>query len=119
MFDRARNILLYANFAYGLLVVGEAQAFAALELALKHRLAGNPVKGRETLRNLVDRARKVGILPPADVASGARMDPIEAIIHMRNALAHGTSEIHTPGMALDMLEACAREIDQLFPPPAP
>ena len=58
MFDRARNILLYANFAYGLLVVGEAQAFAALELALKHRLAGNPVKGRETLRNLVDRARK-------------------------------------------------------------
>lgn len=119
VFDRARNILLYAYFAYDLLVVGEAQAFAAFELALKHRLAGNPVKGKETLRNLVDRARKVGILPPAEVASGAWMDPIEAIIHMRNALAHGTSEIHSPGMALDMLEACAREIDQLFLPPTP
>ncbi|MDR7155811.1 hypothetical protein J2W40_002647 [Sphingobium xenophagum] len=119
VFDRARNTLLYAYFAYDLLVVGEAQAFAAFELALKYRLAGNSVKGKETLRNLVDRARKAGILPPADVASGAWMDPIEAIIHMRNVLAHGTSEIHSPGMALDMLEACARKIDQLFPPSTP
>jgi hypothetical protein len=66
-FDRARNILLYAYFAYDLLVVGETQAFSAFELALKHRLARNPVKGKETLRNLIDRARKVGILPPAQV----------------------------------------------------
>lgn len=116
VFDRARNVLLYAYFAYDLLVVGEAQAFAAFELALKHRLASNPMKGKETLRNLVDRARKAGILQPAEVASGPWMDPIEAIIHMRNALAHGTSDIHSPGMALDVLEACAREIDQLFPP---
>jgi hypothetical protein len=43
------------------------------------------------------------------------MDPIEAIIHLRNALAHGTSDIHSPGMAMDVLEACAREIDRLFP----
>lgn len=49
VFDRARKILLYAYFAYDLLVVREAQAFAAFELALKHRLAGNPVKGKETL----------------------------------------------------------------------
>lgn len=119
VFDRARNILLYAYFAYDLLVVGEAQAFAAFELALKHRLANNPVKGKETLRNLVDRAREAGILPLADVVSGAWMDSIEAIIHMRNALAHGTSDIHSPGMALDVLEACAREIDRLFLPSAP
>ena len=119
VFDRARNILLHAYFAYDVLVVGEAQAFAAFELALKHRLAGNLVKGKETLRNLVDRARKAGIFPSVEAAPSTWMDPIEAIIHMRNALAHGTSEIHSPGMALSVLEACAREIDQLFPPPAP
>jgi len=117
-FDRARNILLYAYFAYDLLVVGESQALAAFELALKHRLAGHPVKGKETLRNLVDRARKLGILPAAQPSGGMFMDPVEAMIHMRNALAHGSADIHSPGMAMDVLEACAREIDSLFPPAA-
>lgn len=117
-FDRARNILLYAYFAYDLLVVGENQALAAFELALKHRLAGYPVKGKETLRNLVDRARKHGILPAAQPSGGMFMDPVEAMIHMRNALAHGTADIHSPGMTMDVLEACAREIDSLFPPAA-
>ena len=115
-FDRARNILLYAYFAYDLLIVGEAQALASFELALKHRLARHPVKGKETLRNLVDRGRKHGVLPPVSVATGALMDPLEAMIHIRNALAHGTMDIHSPGMALDVLEACAREIDRLFLP---
>jgi hypothetical protein len=119
VFDRSRNILLYAYFAYELLVVGEAQAFAAFELALRHRLASHPVRGSQTLRNLVDRARKVGILPQVEIGHDGRMDPIEAIINMRNALAHGTSDIHSPGMALDVFEACAQQIDQLFPPSAP
>lgn len=113
-FDRGRNILLYAYFSYELLVVGEAQAFAAFEIALKHRLASHPVGGQQTLRNLVDRARRVGILPRAQVISGGSMDPIEAIIHMRNALAHGTADIHSPGMALDVFQACAQQIDRLF-----
>jgi hypothetical protein len=117
-FDRGRNILLYAYFAYDLLVVGESQALAAFELALKHRLAGYPVKGKETLRNLVDRARKHGVLPAAQPFGGMLMDPLEAMIHMRNALAHGTTDVHSPGMAMDVLEACAREIDGLFPLPA-
>lgn len=114
-FDRGRNILLYAYFAYDLLVVGESQALAAFEFALKHRLAGHPVKGMETLRNLVDRARKHGILSAPQPSGGMFMDPVEAMIHMRNALAHGTADIHSPGMAMDVLEACAREIDSLFP----
>ena len=115
-FDRTRNILLYTYFAYDLLVVGESQALAAFELALKHRLAPYPVRGKETLRNLVNRARKLAILPIARAPGGMFMDPIEAMIHMRNALAHGTVDVHTPGMAMDVLEACARAIDFLFPP---
>ena len=115
-FDRARNILLYAYFAYDLLVVGEAQALASFELALKHRLASHPVKGKETLRNLVDRGRKHGILPLVHIDPGALMDPLEAMVQIRNTLAHGTDDVHSPGMALDVLQACAREIDRLFPP---
>jgi len=63
-FDRARNILLYAWFDYDLLVVGESQAFAAFELALKHCMNGKGMPGKGTLRNLIDQARKRKILPP-------------------------------------------------------
>jgi hypothetical protein len=114
-FDRARNVLLYAWFAYDLLVVGEAQAFGALELALRMRLAAFPAGRPGTLRNLVDRARKHRVLPPKVTDSSGLLDPIEAIILMRNALAHGSSAIHTPGIAIEMLEVCAQEIDALFP----
>lgn len=113
-FDRARNVLLYSYFDYDLLVVGEAQAFAAVELALRQRLAGHPVKGKESLRNLIDRARKLGFLPPPQVSPGS-IDPLEAIVHLRNVHAHGTTDVHSPGMAMQVLEMCAREIDRLFP----
>ena len=116
-FDRARNVLLYAFFDYDLLVVGGAQAFSAFELALRQRLASYPVKRDGTLRNLVDRGRKHGVLPPLQASAGL-MDPLEAIVQLRNALAHGTPDVYSPGMAMDVLEICAREIDRLFPPPA-
>jgi hypothetical protein len=67
-FDRARNTLIYAFFDYDLFVVGEVQAFGAFELALKHRLNGHGGASRGTLRNLVDRARKAGVLPPVTLA---------------------------------------------------
>ena len=63
-FDRARNTIIYAFFDYDLFVVGEVQAFGAFELTLKHRLHGHGAAARGTLRNLVDRARKGGVLPP-------------------------------------------------------
>lgn len=115
-FDRARNVILYAWFDYDLLVVGEAQSFAAFELALRQSLAAFPAARPGTLRNLVDRARKHGVLPAAMVRPDGLFDPIEAIIHLRNALAHGTTDIHTPAIALDLLEACAEQIDRLYPP---
>ena len=42
-------------------------------------------------------------------------DQVEVIILLRNALAHGNSEIHPPGMALRTLELCAWGIDTVFP----
>ncbi|WP_423753511.1 hypothetical protein [Agrobacterium tumefaciens] len=43
-------------------MVGEVQAFGAFELALRHRLNGHGGAAHGALRNLVDRARKAGIL---------------------------------------------------------
>ncbi|WP_027054702.1 hypothetical protein [Mesorhizobium erdmanii] len=113
-FDRARNILLYAWFDYDLLVVGESQAFGAFEFALKHQLnaVGRPDRGG--LGQLIDQARKHGILPTATTVAAGQMDPIDALRHMRNSLAHGTSDIHTPAMALDVAIFCASAIDFVF-----
>ncbi len=113
-FDGARNILLYAWFDYDLWVVGESQAFAAFELALKHRLIQQSVTVKGSLRNHIDTARKHGILPTEQKALDSYLDPIEALLFMRNALAHGTTDIHSPGMALSVVEACAHAIDHLF-----
>jgi len=114
-FDRARNIIIYAFFDYDLFVVGEVQAFGAFELALKHRLNGHGGAARGTLRNLVDRARKACILPALVPGPTVVSDPIEALIALRNGLSHGTSDIHSPGMALEVVAACASWIDHVFP----
>jgi hypothetical protein len=114
-FDRARNTVIYAFFDYDLFVVGEVQAFGAFELALKHRLNGHGGAARGTLRNLVDRARKAGILPAFVPGPTVVSDPIEAVIALRNGLSHGTSDIHSPGMALEVVAACASWIDHIFP----
>lgn len=115
-YDRARNTIIYAFFDYDLFVVGEVQAFGAFELALKHRLNGHGGAARGTLRNLVDRARKAGVLPPLTTGANTLSDPIEALIALRNGLSHGTSDIHSPPMALEVVEACASWIDHVFPP---
>ena len=114
-FDRARNTLIYSFFDYDLFVVGEVQTFGAFELALKHRVNGHRGTSRGTLRNLVDQARKHGFLPTLISGANALSDPIEALIALRNGLSHGTSEIHSPGMALDVVEACAFWITHLYP----
>lgn len=114
-FDRARNTMIYAFFDYDLFVVGEVQALGAFELALKHRLNGHGAAAGGTLRNLVDRARKSGVLPAHRPGSTMVSDPIEALIALRNGLSHGTAEIHAPGMALKVVGACASWIDHLFP----
>lgn len=113
-FDRARSAIIYAFFDYELLVVGEVLALGAFELALKHRLIGHGGATRGTLRNLVDKARKIGILPASVPNPTELPDPIEALIALRNGLAHGTSDIHEPAMALGVITACASWIDHIF-----
>jgi hypothetical protein len=37
------------------------------------------------------------------------------MIALHNSLAHGPSDIHSPGMATQVLEVCAWGIDTVFP----
>lgn len=109
-FDRARNLFLYAYFDYDLLVNAEIQALGTVELALRLRLAG---KSSDTLHNLVERARKHAIFPP-----WSRPQPIDraqSLVAMRNGLSHGTTDIHSPGIAMIVVEVCAWAIDCAFP----
>lgn len=114
-YDRARNTMLYAFFDYDLLVVGEMQAYGAFELALKYRIIGHGGEARATLRKLVDQARKAGIFPKLAPVAGPFDDRVEAMILLRNSLAHGNAQIHSPGLALQVLESCAWGIDTVLP----
>ena len=112
-FDRARNTLIYAFFDYPLWVVGEEQACGAFELALKYRLNGHGGAAWGNLRTRVKRAREAGILPPTVTGTEVLLDPIDAIVDVRNGLSHGTAEVHSPAMGLQILEACARWINHV------
>ena len=114
-FDRVRSMLLYAYFDYDLLVPAEIQAFGAVEPALKHRLNGHGQPSKETLRNVVDRAPKAGILSPLSSKDRPLSDPIEAMIALRNGLSHGTADLHLPAMAVNVIEACAGVIGTIYP----
>jgi hypothetical protein len=74
------------------------------------RLAG---QSSDTLHNLIERARKHGIFPKWSRAQ--RIDRAQSLVAMRNGLSHGTTDIHTPGMAMIVLEGCAWTIDCAFP----
>ena len=112
LFDRARNVFLYAWYCYELLVVSEMQAFGALELALKLRLLG-PSEVISGLGSLLQQARQDRLLP----SKVDRVDELDALLAMRNALAHGAMEFHTPDMSLATLSQCADVVNRLYARP--
>ena len=109
LFDRARNVFLYAWYCYDLLVVSEMQAFGALELALKLRLLG-PSEVISGLGSLLQKARQDGLLP----SKVGGFDELDALLAMRNTLAHGVLEVHTPEMSLATLSRCADVINRIY-----
>lgn len=112
-FDRARNTLIYAFFDYHLWIVGEEQACGAFELALEFRLDGHGGAAWGNLRTRVNRAREEGILPPPVSGAGILLDPIDALVAVRNGLSHGTAENHSPAMGFEVLGACAHWINYI------
>lgn len=114
--DRAKNLLLYAFFAYDLLIVGTIQALTTFELALKLRIEFEGLKPNKSLGPLIEQARKAGILPPRLPTQAGVLDPFDTLRHLRNDLAHGTSDIHSPVMALEFAAMAGRAISEVFPP---
>ena len=113
-FDRGRSIFLFAWYDYELFVPAESQALAALEMALQMKLCAIGHEMNGTMRNLVEKARKCGIIPPMLPGMTLVQDPFEALIRIRNSLAHGTTDVHTPAIAFGVLEACAIQIKRLY-----
>jgi hypothetical protein len=58
-------------------------------------------------------ARQNRVLPPKVGA----IDRFDALLAIRNVLAHGALEVHTPEMALNVLMGCAEVINQLYAKP--
>ena len=111
LFDRARNVFLYAWCCYELLVVSELQAFGALELALRFRLLGSS-EDISGLGSLLRQARRDGLL----LSKVDEVDELDALLAMRNTLAHGVLEVHTPEMSLATLSRCADVINRIYRP---
>jgi hypothetical protein len=139
-FDRARNVLLYAWFAYRLLQVAELQALSSLELALKQRFAVSASSKGPGLRELLSRAHRENLIRGDSIREFARRaamrqtyaaNPLlaphvsppeepdrylevlcQALPGLRNALAHGSGGFGPH--AFVTVEVCSDIITQLF-----
>lgn len=107
MFDRARDAVLYAWFAYELSVLGQQYALATLEAAL--RMHYRPER-RTTLDPLVRRAVADGIFP---TQFGSIDSQPPWLARLRNFWAHGANSFGTPLLACDTLRECADLITRL------
>jgi hypothetical protein len=106
-FDKARNAFVYSWFTYDMATLAEQQAYAVLEMAIREKIRSDGAEPPRNLRPLLKEADKRGWLGN-DAAF-----LIEALPHMRNELAHGSSHLNPYG-SLDMIRLCARLVDQLF-----
>jgi hypothetical protein len=107
-FDTARNAFVYSWFAYELATLAEQQAYAVLEMGLRHRL--NPEAAQNTtrspgLRKLLDQAAAKGYLVRSDFelsSGGVDMNQLDFLLMSRNHVMHGNVHLlpqGTPTMA--------------------
>src|SRR5262249_10628509 len=122
-FERGRNAFLYAWFVYDLTALAEAQGYAALEAALKEKLADRPGSfearglGEQMLRASRDGLFDTFPLPPGNAPTDrdAYFAQLTNLIRrFRNEFAHGTDYVNMPGAALDALYTCAALINHLY-----
>lgn len=141
-FENARNLLVYAWFAYRFVQVAEAHALASVEMALRDRL-GLPESTNLMLKRLLKRAiddglivddgfrhvqrgreRTAALAPFYEAAGTAKsssmsIDPqgyakvlLAHLPELRNRLAHGSTLLHPDGYLT--LELCCDLINQLY-----
>ena len=114
-FDLARNVFVYSWFVYEMATLAEKQAYATVEMALREKARQSGKNGRRDLRVLIQDAERYGWLKRTDFGDGERpFHPLDAIVMLRNDLAHGSDRLMPIG-SLDMMELCAEIINRLFP----
>jgi len=119
-FDRARNAFLYAWFSYELTTLAQAQAYAALEMALRERVhRHDPTFNRRGLSTYFQAARRFGLFGgmklPDGQDAGPDLDHWETSLPaIRNYLAHGSSYVNLPGAASSAIRHCSWLIDHLY-----
>src|SRR3546814_19317960 len=77
-----------------------------MAIQMKLRAIGHEMKG--TMHNLIEKGRKCGIIPPIAPGTVSAQDPFAALVKIRNAIAHGTTDVHTPASAFDVLKEIGR-----------
>lgn len=148
-FEIAKNLLLYTWFVYEFQRPAAQQAFSTLEMALRLRFPdavkmtsnkdGTEKSVAQTLRPLLDRARKEGLLNPADLPFCQRMrayrdanpfDPfgnpmqwkpdgewmeslIRAVGFFRNDISHGSNMLALWPL-FDQVSLCCDLINAVF-----
>jgi hypothetical protein len=116
-FDVARNAFLYSWFVYDFSNLAELQAYGALETALREkvrRMTGRPAPKRHNLGSLIQAAESRGWLRGEDFGFAGPMTLLEAVVVLRNDLAHGSDRLMPIG-SHDLIRFCAEIINKLFP----
>ena len=116
--ERALHCLVYAWFDYELLIVGEGQAFAAADLALKEKLAYPPGKGPLGFAGRLKAAVERGLVMPSTATNGW-LTTHEILGALRNEIAHGTEHVHDPNMASRVFDHLRALICELYGLPIP
>ena len=123
-FDEARNAFVYSWFVYEFATLAEQQCFAALEMALRHRL--DPTAPPNTTRSpgldkLLKAAVKDGWLNrdefvvPSISGVGDSMCLLDFIPRSRNHVMHGNIQLLPQGTP-DIMQLCADVMNRLFAP---
>jgi hypothetical protein len=124
-FDIARNAFVYSWFVYEFATLAEQQSYAALEMALRHRLdpAVPPNTSRSPgLANLFRSAvqkgwlRREDFLIPSIAGSGEVICSLDLIPVLRNHAMHGNIQLLPQGTP-EFLRLCTDVINRLFEAP--
>lgn len=140
LYERGRNALLYAWFAYELTPVAQQQAFASLEVSLRRRALlerETPFKKNPSLGVLLDLAIQKGWIAdekfldeelPA-IQQTTKYDgkflkhskkvvlqAKKLITGPRNSIAHGEPFLLPPGIAMESFQLCRSLIRQIEQP---
>lgn len=133
LFDLSRNLYLYSWYVYRFVVPAQAQAFAAMEMALRMRMkeVGVEMSEKSSLRNRLEKAVSLGWIKDGGFPhlklspQWAGTDPEgkefskevpSRLSFLRNGFAHGTSSLINPAMAIMALDSASAIITQIYGP---